>query len=249
MSDKKLKCLMTQLEIAEASGLSQSSVHYILNGDRMPSIKTALKLERATGICREAWLFPERHYNPYIPFKNVQSCATCHNRPNRILKSIEMAEAYFEQAENKREAFKGVVEIHRTYTGVNWGVFVFREVVPEGLKLLACSDYPNGKPIPKLLPKDSFKHLYQLAINEETIVTPHFPYGIPESFAEELNLHFNLTLKSILLIASGDLLFSMYSDVVSLNWTQIGVKTCEKHIKKISKRWKKYKEKIIRSKN
>jgi len=244
MSDKKIKCLMAQLEIAEASDLSQSSIHYILNGDRMPSIKTACKLERATGICREAWLFPERHYNPYIPFKNVQSCATCHNRPNRILKSIEMAEAYFEEAEDKREGFKGVVEIHRTYTGVNWGVFVFREVLPEGLKLLACSEYPDGEPVPEFLPKDSFKHLYQHAINEQTIVTPHFPYGLSESFAEELNLHYNLMLKSILLIASGGLLFSMYSDVVSLNWTQIGVKTCKKHIKKISRLWKEYNNQI-----
>jgi DNA-binding XRE family transcriptional regulator len=233
---------MTQFEIAETADLSQPMIHYILKGDRMPSIETALKLERATGICREAWLFPERHYNPYIPFENVQSCATCHNRPNRILKSIEMAEAHFERAENKREGFKGVVEIHKTYTGVNWGVFVFREVVPEGLKLLACSEYLDGPPAPELLPKDSFKHLYQVALNEETVVTPHFPYGMSDSFVEELNLHFNLILKSILLIASDGILFSMYSDVVSLNWTQIGVKICEKHIKRISKLWNEYKK-------
>ena len=244
MGDKSSKSLMTQHEISVTAHLSQPMIHYILNGDRMPSIETALKLERATGICREAWLFPERHYNPYIPFENVQSCATCHNRPNRILKSIEMAEAHFEQAENKREGFNGVVEIHKTYTGVNWGVFVFREVAPEGLKLLACSEYLDGPPAPELLPKDSFKNLYQLALNEETVVTPHFPYGMSESFAEELNLHFNLQLKSILLIARGGILFSMYSDVVSLNWTQIGVKTCEKHIKRISKLWKEYNNEI-----
>lgn len=244
MSEKSVKCLMTQSEIAKISGRSQSLIHYIFNGDRMPSIETALQLEKATGICREAWLFPERHYNPYIPFENVQSCATCRNRPNRILKSIEMAEAHFEQAEDKKEGFKGVVEIHRTYTGVNWGAFVFREIVPEGLKLLAFSEYPDGQPVPELLTKNSFKHLYKLALNERTIAAPHFPYGLSESLAEELNLHHNLMLKSILLIASGGLLFSMYSDVVSLNWTRIGVKTCEKHIKKISQLWKEYNNQI-----
>jgi len=242
MGDKTVKFLMTQSEMAEAAGRSQSSIHYILNGDRMPSIETAINLERATGICREAWLFPERHWNPYIPFKNIQSCATCSNRPNRILKSIEMAETHFEQAENKREAFQGVVDIHKTYTGVNWGIFVFKEVVPEGLKLLAYSEHRDGKPIPDLLPKDSFKQLYQFALDEKTIVTPHFPYGLSESFAEEINLHFNLILKSMFLIARGGLLFSMYSDVVSLSWTQIGVKTCEKHIERISKLWGEYKK-------
>jgi len=236
------KSLMTQFEIAQAANLSQPMIHYILNGDRMPSIETALKLERATGICREAWLFPERHYNPYIPFENVRNCATCHNRPNRVLKSIEMAEAHFEQAENKREAFKGVVDIHKKYTGVNWGIFVFKEVVPEGFKLLAISEYRDGQPVAEMLPKDSFKQLYQFALDEKTIVTPHFPYGLSESFAEEINPHFNLILKSMLLIARGGLLFSMYSDVVSLNWTPVGVKTCEKHIERISKLWGEYKK-------
>jgi len=242
VSDNQVKSLMTQLEIAGAASLSQSSIHYILNGDRIPSVKAALSLEGATGICREAWLFPERHWNPYIPFNNIQSCATCHNRPKRILKSIEMAEIHFEQAENKREAFKGVVEIHKKYTGASWGIFVFKEVVPEGLKLLAFSEHPDAQPVLEFLPKDSFRRLHQFALDEQTIVAPHFPYGLSESLAEEINLHFNPTLKSIFLIARGGLLFSMYSDMVALNWTPTGVKICEKHIERIGTLWTEYKK-------
>ena len=48
----KLKILMTQQEIADATGYSQSAIHYIFNGDRIPSVNRALSLERATGICR-----------------------------------------------------------------------------------------------------------------------------------------------------------------------------------------------------
>ena len=242
MVHKRLNFLMTQSEIAEAAGRSQSSIHYILNGDRMPSIETALNLEKATGICREAWLFPERHYNPYIPFDNNNFCSTCPNRPIRIMKSIETAETHFEQTENKREAFKGVVEIHKTYTGVKGAMFVFKEIVPEGLKLLACSGRSDGQPVSEILPKDSFKQLYQIVLNEQTIVTPYFPHGLSESLAEEINLHFNLKLKSMLFIARGGLLFSMYSDVVSLNWTNLGVKIGEKHVERISNLWKEYRE-------
>ena len=56
--------LMTQQEIAEKAGISQQMVSYIINGDRIPSIEVAVKLEKATGFARESWLFPERHYNP-----------------------------------------------------------------------------------------------------------------------------------------------------------------------------------------
>jgi hypothetical protein len=237
MSDNAAKILMTQSDIAEAARRSQASIHYIFNGDRMPSIEMALDLESATGICREAWLFPERHWNPYIPFGDIQNCATCPNRFNRIMKSIEMAEIHFEQAENKREAFKGVVDIYKIYTGINKATFVWREVVPEGLKLLAgskCNDCPE------LLPTDSFKRLYQFALKEQSIVIPNFPNAVTESCAEEINLFFKKRLKSKFSIARGGLFFSMYSDVISLNWSNDGVKHAIKHVERISKLWQEY---------
>lgn len=238
----KLKILMTQQEIADSTGYSQSAIHYIFNGDRIPSINRALSLERATGICREAWLFPERHWNPYIPFEDIQSCMTCPNRSNRIKKSIEMAEIHFEQAENKKEAFKGLVKIYKIYAGVKGVEFVWRKVVPEGLKLLACGGRYDSQIVPKLLSKDSFKHLYQSAMNGQTVVTPHFPYEIPESWAEEINMFFPFKLKSMISIARGGLFFSMYSDVHSINWTNGGVKNAEKHVERIGTLWEENKK-------
>jgi len=234
--------LLTQSEIAQAAGRSQSSIHYILNGDRMPSIETALRLEKATGICREAWFFPERHWNPYIPFDNIQSCSRCPNRPARINKSIEMAETHFEQAENRIEAFKVLVDIYRTYTGVKGAVFVFKEVVPEGFKLLACSEPSGNQPVRDLWPKDSFRELHESALNEQTIVVPHFPYEISESIADEMNRIFHLKLTSILFIPRDGLLLLMFSDKFSLSWTNTGVKNAQMHIERISQLWKEYRK-------
>jgi transcriptional regulator with XRE-family HTH domain len=239
---KDVKILMTQQEIAEATGRTQPFIHYILKGDRSPSISFSTKLEEATGICREAWMFPERHWNPYIPFNDLIACITCPNRPARIKKSIEMSEIHFEQAENKREAFKGLVEIKKTYTGIKNVVFIWREIVPEGLKLLACTERDDYQTTPELLPNDSFKRLYQWALDEQSIVIPHFPYDISKSWAEEINLFFKMKLKSMLSIARDDLFFCMYSQVFSMNWTDSGIKDTEKHVERISKIWKQYKK-------
>ena len=57
-------------------------ISYILQGKRSPSVGMAEALEDATGICREAWLFPKLHWNPYM--KETGSnlpCLTCHRRP------------------------------------------------------------------------------------------------------------------------------------------------------------------------
>lgn len=239
---KDVKILMTQQEIAETTGRTQPFIHYILKGDRSPSISFSIKLEKATGICREAWMFPERHWNPYIPFRDIQSCMTCPNRPNRIKKSFEMAEIHFEQAENKREAFKGLVEIYKTYTGVKRVVFLWREIVPEGLKLLAWIGGDDYQPAPELIPNDSFKQLYQFALDELSIAIPHFPYDIPESWAEEINLFFKMKLKSILSVARGGLFFCKYSQTISINWNDTGIKDIEKHVERISTIWKQYKK-------
>lgn len=77
------QCILNQQEIAKASGLSQSYIHYVLKGDRTPSLNTAEHLEEATGICREAWLWPDRHHNPYMPFVSGLNCLACANRPTK----------------------------------------------------------------------------------------------------------------------------------------------------------------------
>ena len=63
--------LLSQREIAERSGRSPATIHYIINGDREPSKKMAEDLERATCVSRFAWVWPEYVYNPYIPFEDT----------------------------------------------------------------------------------------------------------------------------------------------------------------------------------
>ena len=84
VNDILKKVLMIQQEIADKVGHSQSHIHYILKGDRTPSVKVAVKLEEATGICREAWLWPERHLNPYMPFTDATICMSCPHRITRM---------------------------------------------------------------------------------------------------------------------------------------------------------------------
>ena len=103
---------LTQQEIAEISDLSQSYVHYILKCDRKPSTESAEKLEIATGVCREAWLWPERHYNPYIPFCNGKSCLVCVNRKDKTKWMVERMIHVTEKSDSGRrlKTFFRVVE-------------------------------------------------------------------------------------------------------------------------------------------
>lgn len=63
--------LLSQKEIAERAGIAESTIHYIINGDREPSKAMSLALEKATLVARPAWLWPEHCFNPYIPYENT----------------------------------------------------------------------------------------------------------------------------------------------------------------------------------
>lgn len=110
------KFLMTQREIAEASGYSQQFISKIINGDSRPHPDTAVELEKATGICREAWLWPEeRHWNPYIPFADARSCLNCSLRISRVQKWKEVALSLIEKnptREGLQELLEGIVKFN-----------------------------------------------------------------------------------------------------------------------------------------
>jgi len=54
--------LGNQSRLAEAMGMSQTSLSLILNGKRSITAKTALKLERATGRSAESWMAMQIDY-------------------------------------------------------------------------------------------------------------------------------------------------------------------------------------------
>ena len=142
------KFLMTQREIAEASGYSQQFISKIINGDSRPHPDTAEELEKATGICREAWLWPEeRHWNPYIPFADARSCLHCSLRISRVQKWKEVALSLIEKnptREGLQELLEGIVKfnnydtefLHMCYgrideNGIEKLAWVGYEILPE----------------------------------------------------------------------------------------------------------------------
>jgi transcriptional regulator with XRE-family HTH domain len=59
--------LLSQHKIASLTGLNQSTISHIMTGRRKVSVDSAEKLEKATRVPREAWCWPMRWHNPYIP--------------------------------------------------------------------------------------------------------------------------------------------------------------------------------------
>lgn len=53
--------------LASIGGISTRYASDIISGKRSPSKTLAVILERATGIDRRAWLWPEEFPNPMIP--------------------------------------------------------------------------------------------------------------------------------------------------------------------------------------
>jgi len=62
MQTKKIK----QIDLAKQIGISPKHLSDIVCGRALPSRKTANLLEKATGIERLAWLYPDEYENPYI---------------------------------------------------------------------------------------------------------------------------------------------------------------------------------------
>ena len=60
---------MDAIELAKKTQKSKRHIDYILNGDRRPSPEMAIILEKATGIDRRAWLWPDEFQNPMLKGK------------------------------------------------------------------------------------------------------------------------------------------------------------------------------------
>jgi DNA-binding transcriptional regulator YdaS (Cro superfamily) len=70
--------LLKQTELAQVIGVSQSYISQILNGQKTVSPFLAEAFEDATAICREAWIWPSLHWNPYMaPGKTIDSPENC----------------------------------------------------------------------------------------------------------------------------------------------------------------------------
>ena len=233
--------LLTQKQIAELSGCTQSHISKIINGDRIPTTRMALDLESATGICREAWLYPERHWNPYIPFNGLTSCLSCQNRSLRSQKAMEMCIADFK--DNKD--FTRICQIGITYIGQKGVLMTWRELAYEsksgiqGLRLLGYSIQGESPfPIPEMYTKEETPYRYQLVERGESMAIEHFPYDLPKVFEQEVRRFFDSKLKSILTISRHGLNFSIGSFLRQMLFTDELVSKTEEYVEKIATLYK-----------
>jgi len=225
--------LMTQSNIAELSGCTQPAISKIINGDRVPSLQMANDLEKATGICREAWLYPERHWNPYIPFKGQTACLSCQHRGIRSLKTMEISEADFKV----NQSFQRISDILVTYYGQKGLMTGWRELIPGvGLKLLGTAG-EKVIPIPEMLYKKDIEIRYRYVLEEIPLVLPHFPHGIPkdivgwEKEAELMNIS---EVKSVLQISSQGVCFNILSFDVPMVYNPFTIPYTTAWVKRIA---------------
>lgn len=61
---------ISQSDIARRMGMTRQAVNAYLTGKRRAGPRMAKKLEEATGIARNAWLYPDEHHNPLLAGEN-----------------------------------------------------------------------------------------------------------------------------------------------------------------------------------
>jgi hypothetical protein len=222
MSDNiKLKVLFTQAEIAQCSGISQSMISYIFNGDRTPSVDVAERLEKCTGICREAWLFPERHFNPYDPIAGVRQCGVCSNRLTRMPQLADRILAYFKQAENKREAFKEMAKGGHIFNGYGDDLrTMFAEITDEGLVVLGWHGKLNGKEPYDFYPKRVVPQMHKEAKLGMNRIIKRFPYDLPASWKTEAAIAEEWNVVSAVFVSAGRIGFCQLSNEYNFYWTE-----------------------------
>lgn len=200
---KKNPFLMNQVEIAKASGLSQQYISRILNGDRQPSLESAEKLEKATGMCRESWLWPARHWSPYIPFSAPNTCVGCANRAGRIEWAIDRSAEYLKGAEDKCLALQECLDAMLHFNGYDDTVaMVVRYLHDDVFTAIAATHTFLEKDVPA-----DKAPLIMALMGTDDVFHYSNTLDIPESPDREMLLKAGMT--SILIANSGDYFFGM----------------------------------------
>ena len=222
--------LLTQQQIAERAGISQPMVGYILRGDRTPSVETAIKLEKATAVCREAWLWPaDRHWNPYIPMTDSIRCTHCENRIGRVQQLVEFDWSHLDTVQDMMNYFQAIIKNPpHVMTSI-------RKIIPEGLKLIGViNPIPET---PELITTDMAQEFYDHMHNNGAIcissVHAHHQEGSSESMNEYAK---RLGFESVLTVGHKGLVLSTVSvgQVMVFNG-EAHIKLYRKFISKVHK--------------
>lgn len=179
---KKAGFILTQAQTADRSGLAQSHISMILRGDRQPTIESSEKLEAATGVCREAWLWPDRHWNPYVPFMSKpNTCLGCANRKGRVKWLVDRCMALVDNAENKIESEQTCLNVFKTMGGYDDNVaYGLRRWENDEFVLVAHTAPYKFKPV---MHRSEMPNFAKYLDKDEPILV-HSVFQMPEDWPE-----------------------------------------------------------------
>ncbi len=222
------RSLQTQQKIANKIGASQSTVSYILRGDRTPSKDMAKSLEGATGICREAWVWPERHWNPYMPFNESNLCLHCANRVVRIRGIVDHAEECFKDNPDKMQALKDSVDYIYDFLGVRRRLIIsVRRKVKDEWRLL----YGGDENSPETINRDKWPVLTEMLDKGEIFHVPIHPTDLPENAVNERKMGNMLGTKTHITISYNGFSLSLTTLKDYVTWTPEMIRELDRFVK------------------
>ena len=225
--------LLTQDEIATRTGISQSTVSYVLRGDRTPSKAVAEGLEETTGICREGWIWPERHYNPYMPLSDPSSCFRCERRVTRIRKTTDWCIAYVEQADDIDAALKQSINLVYSMNGGREScVLGIREFTPQGMELIA---HGSNHPTQRLVTRRDCPWIYEQMERGELVYIPVAPDCFPVEAEVERKLAKITGIRSVLALRVGNFILGVHTLATFSLWTPKMIHELERWLHGVTK--------------
>jgi len=231
------KVLYSARRIAEMAGISQQMVSYVIKGDRQPSIEMSMKLEKATGVCREAWLWPERHFNPYIPFTNVMVCTTCKNRHSRIVAANKIIRRIYRETKN----FDLMVEAAKTYNGIHSDIKIrigWNEIKDDGAHLLTTP--PSEPPgLPMVVSRDHIGPFYDDLMNSGFATLSCYPPNLSLPIPSHYQWLIQQGVRSGIMVAGPKrkLAWGLSNFASEMSFTQEIIDEMLDHLSKVETMW------------
>jgi hypothetical protein len=212
--------LLTQAAIARCAKISQPMISMVLRGDRTPSVDVAVRLEACTGVCREAWLFPDRHFNPYQPICDSGFCSTCPNRVTRVKFVGERLLEYLKTTDSRRTALKHACKWFHIHIGYSEKTvkILWAEIIAEGF-LLICQH--GGPPLPDFVPKELLPSLHLDASKGMVEAVKHIPDDYPLKVSkEDRDFARRLGIRHALYISVGRTFNALVSTDSGFHWSE-----------------------------
>jgi hypothetical protein len=191
----------------------------------------AESLEGATGICREAWVWPERHWNPYMPFGESSLCLHCVNRIVRIRGIVDRAEECFKDNPDKTQALKDSVDYIYDFLGARRRLIVsVRKKVNGDWRLL----YGGDENSPETINRDKWPVLTEMLDKGEIFHVPIHPTDLPENAVNERKMGNMLGTKTHITMSYNGFSLSLTTLKDYVTWTPEMIREMKRFVKLIA---------------